>query len=65
MLHLIGFIRKKSTKLYIMMLSFVALSILFISVVLQYYQNQKNYIYRENSYFIINSKRTKNRQKQF
>ena len=55
MLHLIGFIRKKSTKLYIMMLSFVALSILFISVVLQYYQNQKNYIYRENSYFIINS----------
>ena len=55
MLHLIGFIRKKSTKLYILMLTSVGISVLFISVALQYYQNQKNYIYRDNSYFIIDS----------
>lgn len=55
MLHLIGFIRKKSTKLYILMLTSVGISVLLISVALQYYQNQRNYIYRDNSYFIMNS----------
>ena len=33
----------------------VGISVLLISVALQYYQNQKNYIYRDNSYFIMNS----------
>lgn len=33
----------------------VGISVLLISVAMQYYQNQKNYIYRDNSYFIMNS----------
>lgn len=37
------------------MLTSVGISVLLISVALQYYQNQKNYIYRDNSYFIMNS----------
>ena len=56
MIHIKCFFRKRTTKIYIILHSFLAISLIIISIILQYYQNQKSYIYRDSSYFILQSK---------